>query len=74
MSDQLDQAFFKANHGRRYRVRHSTPEELERGFSAAVLVVDSGDGAFYRASFDCSEKSPAYYDDEQTCSELFWSF
>ena len=53
MSDQLDQDFFAANHGRRYRIRHSTREELERGFSAAVLVVDCGDGYFYRASFNC---------------------
>ena len=74
MSDQLDQDFFAANHGRRYRVRHSTREELERGWSDTTLVVDCGDGDFFRASFDCSEKGPTYYDDEQTCFELFENF
>ena len=71
--DQLDHDFFATNQGRRYRIRRATGQELERGLSAAVLVVDCSDGDFYRASFNC--KDPAFEaDDEQTCSELFWSW
>ena len=73
MSDRLDQDFFAANQGRRYRVRPATDQEIERGWSAATLVVDCGDGDFYRASFGCEDPA-AFEADDEYCSALFWNW